>query len=84
MAVVSVMFWERDSSSQRAVGAGIIWQRFPKFVLGFFAASLIMSIVAARPPEDHFGVANPSDTFKSGAETIKYKADFSDFRRPRS
>ena len=82
LSVVSVMFWERDSSSQRAVGAGIIWQRFPKFVLGFFAASLVMSIVAARPPENHLGVANPSDTFKSGAETIKYEADFSDFQPP--
>lgn len=82
LAVVSVMFWERDESSQRAVGAGIIWQRFPKFVLGFFAASLIMSIVAARPPDNHLGVANPSDTFKSGAETIEYEADFSDYQPP--
>jgi hypothetical protein len=80
LAVVSVMFWERGA--ERAVGPGIIWQRFPKFVLGFFAASLIMSIVAARPPADHTGRAKLKDTFKSGAETIRYQADFSGFEAP--
>ncbi len=70
-SVVSVVFWERGG--ERAVGAGIIWQRFPKFVLGFFAASAIMSVVAARVPADHRGVAKLTDTFKSGAETIPYR-----------
>jgi uncharacterized membrane protein YadS len=80
LAVVSVMFWERDT--ERAVGAGIIWQRFPKFVLGFFAASVIMSIVAGRPPADHTGLARLTDTFKSKAETIRYQADFSGYETP--
>jgi len=80
LAVVSVMFWERGG--ERAVGAGIIWERFPKFVLGFFAASAIMSVVAARVPADHRGVAKLTDTFKSGAETIPYEADFSGYQVP--
>jgi hypothetical protein len=80
LAVVSVMFWERGG--ERSVGAGIIWQRFPKFVLGFFAASLLMSLVAAKDPTDHLGVAKLDDTYKSGAETIRYSADFSNYRAP--
>ena len=27
------------------MGAGVIWQRFPKFIIGFFAASLIASFI---------------------------------------
>ena len=80
LAVVSVVFWERGG--ERAVGAGIIWERFPKFVLGFFAASAIMSVVAAREPADHQGVAKLTDTFKSGAETIRYEADFDGYQVP--
>lgn len=34
-----------DKNSNRSVGAGEIWKRFPKFILGFFAASLIASFV---------------------------------------
>lgn len=82
LAVVSVMFWEKDEGAQRAVGAGVIWERFPKFVLGFFAASIIMTAVSASPPADHVGRAAVADTYKTGAETIVYDADFSDYRPP--
>ena len=34
-----------DKTSERKVGAGEIWTRFPKFIIGFFAASLIASFV---------------------------------------
>ena len=33
------------SGAQKKVGAGEIWTRFPKFIIGFFAASLIASFV---------------------------------------
>lgn len=36
---------ERDSSSKSEVTAADIWTRLPKFILGFFAASLLASFV---------------------------------------
>ena len=57
LAVVSVVFWEKRDASEKAVGAGIIWERFPKFVLGFFLASIIMTLVSSRPPVDWVGTA---------------------------
>jgi uncharacterized integral membrane protein (TIGR00698 family) len=52
LAVVACYFWERKQSlDQRGTGSArslkVVWFRFPKFVLGFFAASVIMSIVSA-------------------------------------
>ncbi len=82
LAVVSVVFWERNSGSQRAVGAFVLWERFPKFVLGFFAASVVVSIVVAAAPANHIGRASLVGTFKSKAEKIDYEADFSGYRAP--
>jgi len=82
LAVVSVTLWERGEGARRAVGAGVIWERFPKFVLGFFAASVIMTAVAARAPADHVGRARLAGTYKSKAETVRYQADFRDYRPP--
>jgi uncharacterized integral membrane protein (TIGR00698 family) len=43
---VAVFFATRvDKSSDKKVGASEIWNRFPKFILGFFAASLIASFI---------------------------------------
>jgi uncharacterized membrane protein YadS len=86
LSIVSVVFWEKTSrageGSNGRVGISVIWERFPKFVLGFFAASIIMSMIAARPPADYLGVAPVSGTFKSKAQTYQYDADFSDFQVP--
>jgi uncharacterized membrane protein YadS len=80
LSIVSVMLWERREENGRgALGVHVIWQRFPKFVIGFFAASVIMSVVAASGPEDLVARAATSGTFKSKAETIDYAADFSDY-----
>jgi uncharacterized membrane protein YadS len=85
LSIVSVVFWEKktdaDSPSGR-VGIGVVWERFPKFVLGFFAASVIMSLVAAMPPADHVGRAPVEGTFKSKAQTAGYSADFGDYVPP--
>jgi uncharacterized membrane protein YadS len=78
LAVVSVVFWEKREASARAVGAGIIWERFPKFVLGFLAASVIVSVVAARVPAGHVGVA----AMKGSVQGVPYAADFSGYRAP--
>ncbi|MBR1926677.1 MAG: putative sulfate exporter family transporter [Bacteroidales bacterium] len=43
---VAVFFATRvEKNSEKKVGAGEIWNRFPKFILGFFAASLIASFI---------------------------------------
>jgi len=49
LSVISVTYWETKSGegSARKLGPGIIWERFPKFVIGFFLASIIMSLVVA-------------------------------------
>jgi len=55
LSVASVMFWERSGDgAQRTVGAGVVWERFPKFVLGFLAACVLMSAVAAAGSEEWF------------------------------
>lgn len=47
LSIVAVTVWERKQEPVHGagVGAGVIWQRFPKFVLGFAAASVIMTLV---------------------------------------
>ena len=82
LAVVSVVFWEKRDASEKAVGTGIIWERFPKFVLGFFAASIIMTAVTTEPPIDWVGRANFSGTFKSKTEKIPYDTDFANYSVP--
>ena len=43
---VAVFFATKvDKTGDATVGAGEIWYRFPKFILGFFAASLIASFI---------------------------------------
>ncbi len=43
------LYWclvvEKEADQKRTVGAGEIWHRFPKFVLGFLAASILFSIL---------------------------------------
>jgi uncharacterized integral membrane protein (TIGR00698 family) len=52
LAIVSTTVWERDANPEhRGVGARVIWDRFPKFVIGFFLASVIMSILVAVSPD---------------------------------
>jgi uncharacterized membrane protein YadS len=83
LAIVSVVAWEgKGGSGTRAVGPFVIWERFPKFVLGFFAASVIMSFVVGSQPAAYVGKAKVADTFKSKTEKIKYNADFSDYQPP--
>jgi uncharacterized integral membrane protein (TIGR00698 family) len=52
LSIISVTMWERRSGNAGDLGqrasAVIIWERFPKFVIGFFVASVVMSFVAAR------------------------------------
>lgn len=47
LSIVAVTVWERKNGGQATgrVGAGVIWERFPKFVLGFIAASILMTFI---------------------------------------
>jgi len=55
LAVISITLWERKKSakengegangSAQKPSASVIWQRFPKFVLGFFIASIVVSLI---------------------------------------
>ncbi len=42
-AVLAATRWEKQEGGAARPGAGEIWRRLPKFVLGFFAASLVVS-----------------------------------------
>ncbi|MDY6862675.1 MAG: putative sulfate exporter family transporter, partial [Thermodesulfobacteriota bacterium] len=81
LSIVSVMYWEK-SKGETSVGISVIWERFPKFVLGFFTASIIMSIIAGLAPKDHVGKVKLNDIFKSKAQKHAYNADFSDYIIP--
>jgi uncharacterized membrane protein YadS len=88
LSIVSVVFWERErthaggSSPQGRVGIQVVWERFPKFVLGFFAACIAMSFIAAQVPEDHVGRAPVQGSFQSKAQKADYEADFASFAAP--
>ena len=45
LSVVAATRWETNGVQSR-VGAGEIWRRFPKFVIGFLLASLFITLVA--------------------------------------
>jgi uncharacterized integral membrane protein (TIGR00698 family) len=52
VALLSVTRWERKSlSDAERVDAREIWRRFPKFVLGFLAASIAITVVLASVDE---------------------------------
>jgi uncharacterized membrane protein YadS len=80
LSIVACTFWEKDRCER--VRAGVIWERFPKFVLGFFAACVIMSIIAALGPKDYTGITAVEGTFKSKAQKQASRADFSDYKVP--
>jgi uncharacterized membrane protein YadS len=46
MAIVATMWWERTETGRKPE-AGEIWWRFPKFVIGFVIASLIVTAVTS-------------------------------------
>ncbi len=60
LAIVSVTFWEakKADGTRQKPSAGVIWERFPKFVIGFFIASIMISIVTlSSSPEFAAGIS---------------------------
>jgi uncharacterized integral membrane protein (TIGR00698 family) len=53
VAILSVTVWEKKKISEsERVDYGEVWRRFPKFVIGFFAASILATlIIAAMDPK---------------------------------
>ena len=51
-AAIATIVWEKNETGRRP-DAREIWWRFPKFVIGFFAASMLMTVFtgAFTPPE---------------------------------
>ncbi len=47
LSIAAVTWWE-DTGVRSRAGAGEVWRRFPKFVLGFLAASLIVTLIAQQ------------------------------------
>ena len=60
LSIISVTYWERGAEAAgRTLGVGVIWARFPKFVIGFFLASVIMSIVVMASSADYAADLEP-------------------------
>ena len=48
VAIMSVTVWEKKSAADsERVNVGEIWNRFPKFVIGFFVASIFTTVLIA-------------------------------------
>lgn len=79
LAIVAVMFWNKGQpGAVRKSSASIVWERFPKFVIGFLVASVVMSFVAAQIPATHTGKAGFEGKYRGAA----YKADFAGYVVP--
>jgi uncharacterized integral membrane protein (TIGR00698 family) len=60
LAVVAVTKWESTETNAKAQ-AGQIWWRFPKFVIGFLAASIVTTLIVHRYTlHDYNTVVKPS------------------------
>ncbi|WP_437190592.1 YeiH family protein [Planctomicrobium sp. SH527] len=60
--------WVEKSESTQRVGLGEIWRRFPKFMLGFLAASIAFSYMATRGIE---GEATVNAVLKGTTEPLR-------------
>jgi len=60
LSIVAATRWEPTGIDSRA-GAGDIWRRFPKFVVGFLLASIFLTLVAQGVGHAQFGKAATSD-----------------------
>jgi uncharacterized membrane protein YadS len=60
LSIIATTRWERTGVNSKP-DALEIWRRFPKFVLGFLAASILVTIVSAHVPYADFKKAITSD-----------------------
>jgi len=72
---VAIFFATRvDNTEKRSVGASEIWIRFPKFIIGFFVASLVASfIITPAFGSDQVGAINKLlDQYKNWAFVLAF------------
>lgn len=50
-ALIATLVWEKQEAGARP-DAGEVWRRFPKFVIGFFVASILMTLFTSGYPAD--------------------------------
>ncbi|HET8549437.1 MAG TPA: putative sulfate exporter family transporter [Bryobacteraceae bacterium] len=62
--------WRKTASAQERAGLAVIWQRFPKFVLGFVGASLVFSFLLDP------AVAKPAARVLGGLRTFWFSLAF--------
>ena len=67
------MYWcfKVESEACRTVGAGEIWNRFPKFVLGFLAASIVFSLIDANLGQDLSGAMIDQGVVRGGTRLFR-------------
>ncbi|MGD9950323.1 MAG: YeiH family protein [Desulfobulbus sp.] len=67
------MYWcfKVESEAGRTVGAGEIWHRFPKFVLGFMAASIVFSLIDANLGQDLSGAMIDQGVVRGGTRLFR-------------
>ncbi|GAB6052109.1 putative sulfate exporter family transporter [Magnetospira thiophila] len=46
-ALVATTVWDKAEKGQRKLDPGEIWRRFPKFVFGFFVASILVTLLTS-------------------------------------
>lgn len=65
---------ENNGESSRKIGVSEIWYRLPKFILGFFAASLIASFIAvpAFGKETVSSINSVLDQYKNWAFVLAF------------
>ena len=67
------MYWcfKVETEAGRTVGAGEIWHRFPKFVLGFMAASIVFSLIDANLGQDLSGAIVDQGVVRGGTRLLR-------------
>ena len=85
-AFLLTVWWSMRSggSGMQQVGIGVIWERFPKFVLGFLAVSLVFSfVVPATAVSDTRSILNAVRTgwFALAFLSIGLETSFGDLAR---
>lgn len=76
LAFISITFWEKRKDGPKA-GAKQIVTRFPKFVLGFFVASILLTLIIANVSDSTQAVINsdviaPVKTIRTWAFTFTF------------
>jgi uncharacterized membrane protein YadS len=75
-AFIALRYWEEGGSASKRVGAGELWRRFPKFVIGFFVASALVSLLFGTfiTPVQRSDFLGPIGSLRGTAFTLSFLA----------